>query len=86
MYNFDPYNVLLAIATNIPVLLMTAFMLQGHIFPPFLKHNAKLWHFIYWRTSLGSAATRQNKSLLILSLKIMKIHKVNISISFLSLL
>ncbi len=23
MYNFDPYNVLLAIATNIPVLLMT---------------------------------------------------------------
>ncbi len=30
MYNFDPYNVLLAIATNIPVLLMTAFVLQGH--------------------------------------------------------
>ncbi len=24
MYNFDPYNVLLAIATNIPVLLMSA--------------------------------------------------------------
>ncbi len=32
MDNFDPYNVLLAIATNIPVLLMTAFVLQGHIF------------------------------------------------------
>ncbi len=31
MYNFDPYNVLLSIATNIPVLLMTAFVLQGHI-------------------------------------------------------
>ncbi len=30
MYNFDPYNVLLTIATNIPVLLMTAFVLQGH--------------------------------------------------------
>ncbi len=30
MYNFVPYNVLLAIATNIPVLLMTAFVLQGH--------------------------------------------------------
>ncbi len=30
MYNFDPYNVLLSIATNIPVLLMTAFVLQGH--------------------------------------------------------
>ncbi len=31
MYNFDPYNVLLAIATNIPQLLMSAFVLQGHI-------------------------------------------------------
>ncbi len=31
MYNFDPYNVLLSIATNISVLLMTAFVLQGHI-------------------------------------------------------
>ncbi len=30
MDNFDPYNVLLSIATNIPVLLMTAFVLQGH--------------------------------------------------------
>ncbi len=26
-YNFDPYNVLLAIATDIPVLLMTGFVL-----------------------------------------------------------
>ncbi len=32
MYNFDPYNVLLAIATNIPVLLVTASVLQGHIY------------------------------------------------------
>ncbi len=31
MYNFDPYNVLLAIATNIPQWLNTAFVLQGHI-------------------------------------------------------
>ncbi len=31
MYNFEPYNVLLAIATNIAVLLMTDFVLQGHI-------------------------------------------------------
>ncbi len=30
MYNFDPYNVLLSIATNIPVLLMTAFVGHGH--------------------------------------------------------
>ncbi len=32
MYNFDPYNVLLDSATNIAVLLMTAFVLQGHIY------------------------------------------------------
>ncbi len=31
MYNFHPYNVLLAIATNIPVLLISASVLQGHI-------------------------------------------------------
>ncbi len=29
--NFDPYNVLLAIDTNIPQRLKTAFVLQGHI-------------------------------------------------------
>ncbi len=32
MYNFDSYNVLLSIATNIAVLLMTASALQGHIY------------------------------------------------------
>ncbi len=31
MDNFDPYKVLLAIATNIPQRLMTDFVLQGHI-------------------------------------------------------
>ncbi len=31
IYNFDSYNVLLAIATNIPVLLITDFVVQGHI-------------------------------------------------------
>ncbi len=31
MDNTDPYNVFLAIVTNIPVLRMTAFVLQGHI-------------------------------------------------------
>ncbi len=30
--NFDPYSVFLAIATNIPVRLMTGFVLQGHIY------------------------------------------------------
>ncbi len=29
--HFDPYNVLLAIATNIPVLLMTGFVVKGDI-------------------------------------------------------
>ncbi len=29
--NFDPYNVFLAIATNIPQQLMTGLVLQGHI-------------------------------------------------------
>ncbi len=38
MDNFDPYNVLLAIATNIPVLLMTAFVLLGHICNMFFTH------------------------------------------------
>ncbi len=32
MYNFDPYNVLLAIATNIPQQLKTGFVLQGYIY------------------------------------------------------
>ncbi len=32
MYNFDPYDVLLSISTDIPVLLMTASVLQGHVY------------------------------------------------------
>ncbi len=35
MYNFEPYNLLLAIAENIAVLLMTAFVLQGHLYDNF---------------------------------------------------
>ncbi len=31
IYNFDPYNALLAIATNIAMLFMTGFVLQGHM-------------------------------------------------------
>ncbi len=30
LMNFEPYNVLLAIATNISMLLMTGFVVQGH--------------------------------------------------------
>ncbi len=32
IYNFDPYNVFLAIARNIPQRLKTGFVVQGHIF------------------------------------------------------
>ncbi len=32
MNNFDPYNVFLAIATNIPQRLKTGFVVQGHIY------------------------------------------------------
>ncbi len=44
-YNFDPYNVLLAIATNIPVLLMTASVLQGHIhtISYCIVNSARMW-------------------------------------------
>ncbi len=31
MYNFNPYNVLLAIATNIPQRLKTGFVLQARV-------------------------------------------------------
>ncbi len=31
IYNFDPYNVFLAIATNTPQQLKTGFVVQGHI-------------------------------------------------------
>ncbi len=41
MDNFDPYNVFLAIATNIPQRLKTGFVLQGHIF-----HSTILSDFI----------------------------------------
>ncbi len=39
MYSFDSYNVLLAIDTNIAVLLMTAFVLQGQILYPKIIHT-----------------------------------------------
>ncbi len=32
MDNFDPYNVFLAIAKNMPQRLKTGFVVQGHIF------------------------------------------------------
>ncbi len=41
MYNFDPYNVLLAIATNIPQRLNTVFVLQGHIFQSAKEYSTR---------------------------------------------
>ncbi len=32
MDNFDPYNLLVAIATNVPQQLQTDFVVQGHIY------------------------------------------------------
>ncbi len=42
-YNFEPYNVLLVISTNIAVLLMTDFMLQGHMFNNWNKGLVSSW-------------------------------------------
>ncbi len=63
MYTFDPYNVFLAIATNIHMPLMTAFVLQGHICeespqPP--PNNAVLLNFLLicesWRIKCITAS------------------------------
>ncbi len=40
IYNFDPHNVLLSIATNIPQRLNTAFVLRGHILVIFKVQNS----------------------------------------------
>ncbi len=42
MYNFEPYNVLLSIATNIAVLLMTASVLQRHTFVSYSESMADM--------------------------------------------
>ncbi len=47
MYNFDPYNVLLSIATNIAVLLMTASVLQGHIYNSYTNKDVQLTFGLY---------------------------------------
>ncbi len=36
--NLDPYNVFLAIATNIPQQLKTGFVVRGHILVPFRQY------------------------------------------------
>ncbi len=54
MDNFDPYNVLLSIATNIPVLLMTAFVLQGHIYEQ--VHNQLVFKTIAYFSPIGGGS------------------------------
>ncbi len=49
MYHFDPYNVLLAIATNIPVLLMTACVTR-------CKHTSLLIQFAQCIHKMGQNA------------------------------
>ncbi len=41
--NFDPYNVFLAIATNIPQRLKTGFVVQGHICFNTIIKAARIW-------------------------------------------
>ncbi len=42
MYNFDLYNVFLAIATNIAMLLMTGFVVQGHTYFLYIAYNVSI--------------------------------------------
>ncbi len=63
MYNFEPYNVLLSIATNIAVLLMTASVLQGHIYS-----LLRLMFTVY---------VQYIKAQLVISHKSMKTHEVD---------
>ncbi len=50
MYNFEPYNALLDISTNINVLLMTASVLQGHVYTIMdtLRCQLCLQYFTEW--------------------------------------
>ncbi len=48
-YNFDLYNVFLAIATNIPQPLKTGFVLQGHILLLlFEQEGHHIYIYIQW--------------------------------------
>ncbi len=44
---FDPYSVLLAIATNIPVLLMTGIVVQGHILKLYIYIYIYMYVYVY---------------------------------------
>jgi len=51
--NFDPYNVLLASATNIPVLYVTGFVIQGHNLSSYtINLNTSDWP-LHWTDMSG---------------------------------
>ncbi len=65
MYNFEPYNILLAIATNIHVLLMTAFVLLGHIYYTIKQnHGISPSHFILLNTNMHHIATKTQDNII----------------------
>jgi len=57
MYNFDPYSVLLNIAKNIAVLLMTASVLQGHICIYIVLYSVFCTVIIFLKAKLNSELT-----------------------------
>ncbi len=52
IYNFDPYNVFLAIAINIPQRLNTAFVLQGLISTSTIKNFFALFIIMAYKKTL----------------------------------
>ncbi len=56
IYNFDPYNVFLAVATNIPQRLKTVFVLQGQ-----MRFNVMILHIIFLSVTLNSSAVADIK-------------------------
>ncbi len=50
---FDPYNVFLAIATNIPQRLKTGFVVQGHIYGLYTNHSPSFSGLPTWMTNIN---------------------------------
>ncbi len=50
IYNFDPFNVFLAVATNIPMLLMSGLVVQGHVlfYFSFIYINKNIYIYIFF--------------------------------------
>ncbi len=61
MYNFDPYSVLLVIATNIPQWLKTGFVLQGHIYNHLVSKAGSVISSKSLSTTFRAAFTTQSR-------------------------